>query len=295
MDATRRAMVVKALAEGASIRATVRMTGAAKATVTKLLVEIGAACAAYQDKTLRRLETKVVQSDEIWAFVGAKEKNVPKELRGQGRGDVWTWTAMDADSKLIFSWYVGDRSLDAAKTFMDDVAFRLSERVQLTTDGLSHYRTAVEEAFGWNGVDYAMLVKTYAFVGAKGSVSTRYSPGVCTGAEKHAVMGNPDERLVSTSFVERSNLTMRMQMRRFTRLTNAFSKKIENHAAAVALHFMYYNFVKPHGTLTKAAKGIHTTPAMASGVADHVWTVEEVVALVASKELSAKEVAAKAK
>jgi IS1 family transposase len=272
----RRVAVVKALAEGNSIRATVRLTGAAKDTVTKLLVQIGTVCAEYQDEALRGLSCKRVQCDELWAFVGAKEKNVEPALRGQGRGDVWTSTALDADSKLIFAWYVGNRTGDAARTFIADMAERISTRTQLTTDGLGWYRPAVEEAFGWNGVDYAMLVKSYAATKGKPG---QYSPGECTGAEPVPVMGNPDEKHISTSFFERQNLTIRMHNRRFTRLTNAFSKKIENHAHSIALHFFYYNFCRSHQTLTRDKKGIHTTPAMVAGVTDHVWKVEELIAL----------------
>jgi IS1 family transposase len=279
LSTERRVAVVKALAEGTSIRGAVRLTGAAKNTVAKLLVELGTVCAEYQDKTLRSLAAQRVQCDEIWQFVGAKEKNVDPALRGQGRGDVWTWTALDADTKLIFSWYVGRRDRDAAQHFMADVAARLAGRVQLTTDGFKPYLSAVENAFGWNGVDYAMLVKSYAATTGRPG---QYSPGECTGAEPTPIMGKPDEKYISTSFVERQNLSMRMGMRRFTRLTNAFSKKIENHAHSIALHFMVYNFVKPHGTLTRNNKGIHCTPAMAAGVTDHVWKVEEIIALLSN-------------
>jgi IS1 family transposase len=276
LSTERRVAVVKALAEGNSIRATVRLTGAAKDTVTKLLVQVGTLCEAYQDEALRNLRCQRVQCDELWAFVGAKEKNVEPALRGQGRGDVWTWTALDADSKLIFAWYVGNRTGDAARAFIADMAERISTRTQLTTDGLGWYRPAVEEAFGWNGVDYAMLVKSYAATKGKPG---QYSPGECTGAEPVPVMGNPDEKHISTSFVERQNLTIRMHNRRFTRLTNAFSKKVENHAHSISLHFFYYNFCRSHQTLTRDKKGIHTTPAMAAGVTDHVWKVEELIAL----------------
>ena len=275
LSTERRVAVVKALAEGNSIRATVRRTGAAKDTVTKLLVSLGTVCAEYQDKTLRNLTCQRVQCDEIWAFVGAKEKNVPKDLRGQGRGDVWTWTAMDADSKLLFSWLVGRREMKAAQSFIDDVESRMASRIQLTTDGLYMYRAAVERAFGWNGVDYAMRVKEYAAPKGAG----QYSPGECIGATPTPIIGNPEEKYISTSFVERQNLTIRMNNRRFTRLTNGFSKKIENHAHSVALHFFCYNFVRSHSTLTKAKKGVHTTPAMAAAVTDHVWKVEELIAL----------------
>jgi IS1 family transposase len=279
LSTERRVAVVKALAEGTSIRGTVRLTGAAKDTVTKLFVQLGTVCAEYQDKALRNLQSERVQCDEIWAFVGTKEKNVEPALRGQGRGDVWTWTALDADSKLVFGWHVGRRDRDAARHFIDDMESRLANRVQLTTDGLAWYRPAVENAFGWNGVDYAMLVKSYAATATKAGM---YSPGECTGAEPVPIMGNPDDKHISTSFVERQNLTMRTGMRRFTRLTNAFTKKMENHAHSVALHFMYYNFCRSHQTLTKAKKGVHCTPAMAAGVTDQVWKVEEIIALLSN-------------
>ena len=250
------------------------MTGAAKATVLKLLVEAGEFCSVYQDHVLRNLPTRRVEVDEIWAFVGAKQKRA----RRDGDGDIWTYTAIDSDSKLMISWLVGARNTENATDFMRDVASRLASRVQLTTDGHPMYLTAVERAFGWSKVDYAQLVKSYGQPeGQEGQ--RRYSPPVCNGATKHWVMGKPDEALVSTSYVERSNLTLRMQQRRFTRLTNAFSKKAENHAHAVSLYFMHYNFCRKHQTLTKAAKGVHTTPAMAAGVTDRVWTVEDVLAL----------------
>jgi IS1 family transposase len=275
----RRAAIVKALVDGASIRATCRMTGASKNTVTKLLVELGEVCSIYQHHVLRNLNCKRIQCDEIWSFVGAKHKNV---LSGaQGAGDVWTWTAMDPDSKLMVSWFVGNRSLRSARTFIEDLAGRLANRVQITTDGLRFYRSAIEGAFGWNGTDFAQLIKIFAHTG-KGSSeqARRYSPGVCIGAEKQWVMGDPDPDHVSTSMVERSNLTMRMGMRRFTRLTNAFSKKIENHAHAVALHLMHYNFCRAHTTLTQAHPNRYpTTPAMAAGIADRVWSVEDICAL----------------
>lgn len=272
MKAERRAQVVRCLVEGNSIRATVRMTGAAKNTVVKLLCDIGAACSRYQDLHLRDLTCKRVQVDEIWSFVGMKEKNVPEEKLGQfGYGDVWTWVGIDADSKLVASWYIGMRDAGSGYDFMQDLASRLSNRVQLTSDGHRVYLRAVVDAFGTD-IDYAMLVKTYGndFEGEK-----RYSPAVCTGCKKAAMIGNPDEQFVSTSYVERQNLTMRMNMRRFTRLTNAFSKKLENHEHAVALHFMHYNFVRVHQTLK-------TTPAVAAGVADHVWAIDELVGLLES-------------
>lgn len=271
----RRARVLSALVEGVSIRATCRLTDTAKGTVLKLLADAGAACLAYQQEHLVNLPCKRLQLDEIWSFCYAKERNVSPEMPA-GAGDVWTWTALDANTKLVPAWLVGERTADDANDFLDDLAPRLAGRVQVTTDGLRLYVDAVRGAFGWNGADYAMLVKLY---GPGQDGTRRYSPPVCIGAESKRISGNPDPSHVSTSYVERSNLTMRMSMRRFTRLTNAFSKKVENHAHAVALHFMHYNFARPHTTLTKAA-GIPTTPAMAAGVADRVWTVADMAALV---------------
>lgn len=274
LNDSRRASIVRALVEGNSVRATARLTGTAKATVLKLLVEMGEFCSIYQDHALRNLKSQRVECDEIWAYCNAKKANATKP----GQGDLWTFTAICADSKLIFSWLVGQRVQESAQRFMRDVASRLANRVQMTTDGHPMYLTAVENAFGWAMVDFAQLVKTYGQPeDAEGQ--RRYSPLVCTGAIKTRVMGRPDMDKVSTSYVERSNLTMRMQMRRFTRLTNAFSKKAENHAHAVSLNFMHYNYCRPHQTLTKAANGIKTTPAMAAGITDHVWTVEEILGL----------------
>lgn len=269
-----RAAIIRGLVEGASIRATARMTGSSKNTVLRLLVELGEFCSIYQDHTLRNLHCKRVEADEIWSFCGAKQRNASKV----GHGDIWTFTAICADSKLAVSWLVGPRNPVSAKEFMEDVAARLANRVQLTTDGHQMYLTAVEKAFGYNMVDYAMLIKNYG-QSPDNEGQRRYSPAICTGTVKHRIMGNPDIEKVSTSYVERANLTMRMQMRRFTRLTNAFSKKAENHAHAVSLHFMHYNYCRPHTTLTKAAGGVKTTPAMAAGVADHVWTIEEILGL----------------
>lgn len=269
----RRAAVIRALCEGNSVRATARLTGTAKATVLKLLVEVGEFCSTYQDHALRNLRCKRIEADEIWSFVGAKEKNATKE----GQGDLWTYTAICADSKLMVSWLVGERNHENTFAFMKDVAFRLANRVQLTTDGLSWYLGAVEEAFGWARVDFAQLIKSYGTPLDETERQRRYSPAVCTGAIKTPIMGNPDMDDVSTSYVERSNLNMRMSMRRFTCLTNAFSKKAENHTHAVSLYFMFYNFCRAHMTLTKAAEGIKTTPAMAAGIADHMWTVEEIL------------------
>ena len=276
LPAERRARIIAALVEGASVRATCRMTGSAKGTVLKLLREVGAACLAFQRSQMQNLPCKRIQCDEIWSFVGARERTIAPADKGNGRGDVWTWTAICADTKLVPCWHVGARDADAAYLFMEDLASRLAHRVQLTTDGLNQYLTAVEDAFGWNGVDYAMLVKVY---GEAHGGTPRYSPPPLLRAEMHWKMGAPEIAHISTSFVERQNLTMRMQMRRFTRLTNGFSKKLENHCHAVSLHFMHYNFSRPHMALTKANGGIHTTPAMAAGLTDRVWKIEDIVGL----------------
>jgi|SRR5579864_2181873 len=271
-----RRTVVSALVEGNSIRATCRMTGVAKNTVVKLLVDLGTACSVYMDTTMRDLPCKRLEVDEIWAFCYAKERNVPAEKRDQfGYGDVWTWVAIDADTKLVPSYRVGERDLQEATLFMADLAGRLANRVQLTTDGHRPYLQAVRSAFG-NEVDYAQLVKYY---GIDPQGDRRYSPAVCTGASPEPISGKPDAALISTSYVERQNLTMRMSMRRFTRLTNAFSKKVENLAAAVSLHFAHYNLCRPHSSL---GKGI--TPAMAAGVTDHVWTLPELIGLLEAAE-----------
>jgi len=269
----KRVQVVRALVEGNSIRATVRMTGVAKNTVSKLLVELGEACSQYQDDSLRGLTCRRVEADEIWAFCYAKEANVPAEHEGEfGYGDIWTWVAMDADTKLVPSWLVGERDTPTAIDFMTDVRERIANRTQLTTDGLVCYLTAVEEAFGTD-VDYGQLVKIY---GSDPAHERRYSPSHLLRAEKRSISGSPDAKLTTTSHIERQNLTMRMGMRRFTRLTNGFSKKAENLAAAVSLHFMHYNFARSHKSL---ANPYPRTPAMAAGVTDHVWTVEEIVGL----------------
>jgi len=274
LDLKARARILACLVEGNSIRATVRMTGAAKNTVIKLLAEVGAACAEFQDKTLRNLPCKNLQCDEIWSFVYAKSRNASPEMKASGEaGDVWTWTAIDADTKLIACWMVGDRHSGMANVFMADLKGRLANRVQLTTDGHKAYLRAVADTFGI-GIDYAMLVKLYGE--PRGSApERRYSTGECCGTIKGTVCGNPDDKNISTSFVERQNLTMRMSMRRFTRLTNAFSKKVENHEYAVALHFMYYNFARIHQSL-------RVTPAMEAGISDHVWSLEEIAALPAA-------------
>ncbi len=270
LSTAKRVQILAALVEGNSLRSTTRMVGCSINTVTKLLVDLGFACAEYQGKHLRNLPCKRVQCDEIWSFCYSKAKNVPTDKQGQfGYGDVWTWTAICADTKLIPSWYIGDRGAGSAWEFMQDLAGRLSNRVQLTTDGHKVYLDAVAEAFRSN-VDYAMLQKIYGH--DTGEPSTRYSPAQCIGTKCDTKIGNPDSAHVSTSYVERANLTMRMGMRRFTRLTNGFSKKVENHAHAVAIHMMHYNFARVH-------KSLRVTPAMEAKVSDHVWTLEEIVGL----------------
>jgi IS1 family transposase len=275
LNTKRRAQIIQCLCEGMSVRATCRITGADKGTVLRLLATVGSACLAYQDRTLVNLPCKRIQCDEIWAFIAAKDKNVPPEMKNQpGIGSVWTWTAIDADTKLIPTWRVGDRDAGVAWEFMQDLAARLTSRVQLTTDGHSAYLSAVEDAFG-GAIDYAMLVKIY---GADRSEEKRYSPAVCTGTERRVISGRPDRDHISTSYVERQNLTMRMSMRRFTRLTNAFSKKLENHCHALSMYFMYYNFARIHSSL-------RVTPAMEAGVADHVWSIEEMIGLVEEEDV----------
>jgi len=274
LDPIKQAQVVSALVEGNSVRATVRMTGVAKNTIAKLLVELGAACSEYMDKNLCNLKCERIQCDEIWSFVAAKQRNVTPKLRAQNpdAGDCWTWVAMDADTKLVCSWQVGHRDWATANQFVADLRSRLANRVQLTTDGNRLYLGAVYTHFDTD-VDYAVLMKLYA--GApRAEGDTRYSPAVCIGAEKKPKIGNPDSKHISTSYVERQNLTMRMQIRRFTRLTNAFSKKIENHVASLAIHYMHYNFVRIHQTL-------RVSPAMAAGVTDRLWSVADLVALLA--------------
>ncbi len=265
-----RARILSVLCEGMGVNATCRITGASKNTVLKLLADVGEACALYQDRVMTGLALKRIECDEIWSFVGMKQKNVPVELAGVfGLGDIYTWTAIDADTKLVPCWHVGTRGIDSARCFISDLASRLDGRVQLTTDGHKAYLNAVEEAFGQD-IDFAQLVKLYGNEGQTAQDARRYSPAQCTGAEKKRITGNPDMENVSTSYVERQNLTMRMHMRRFTRLTNAFSKKLENHMHAISLYFMFYNFCKIHKTL-------RVTPAMEAGIADHVWDLEEVV------------------
>ncbi|MGH9867009.1 MAG: IS1 family transposase [Candidatus Polarisedimenticolia bacterium] len=277
LSTAERARIVAALVEGNSIRATCRMTGAAKGTVLKLLKDIGEACERFHDEAVRGVKARRVQCDEIWQFCYAKAKNVPADKKGIfGYGDCWTWTALDADSKLIVSWLVGTRDAGAAFEFMQDVADRLDGRVQLTTDGHKAYLEAVEAAFGAD-VDYAQLVKIYGTAPGEGGAQVRYSPVECLGAKPEVINGHPKPEAISTSYVERQNLTMRMSMRRFTRLTNAFSKKVDNLRYAVALHFVHYNFARIHQTL-------RVTPAMEAGLTDHVWTLAEIVGLLEKRE-----------
>jgi IS1 family transposase len=269
----KRAQILNCLVEGCSMRATSRLTGAAKKTVERLLVSAGEACAEYHDKIMRNLTCKTLQVDEIWSFTYCKEANRPKHLRHQGGiGDTWTWIALDADTKLIPSWYVGNRDAIAAHHFIHDLKERLANRVQLTSDGHSPYLQAVEDAFG-SEIDYSMLIKLYGRETGKGEM--RYSPPVCIGARRKKKIGNPDRNLISTSFIERQNLTLRMSNRRFTRLTNGYSKKIENHTHMIAISMMHYNFCRIHHTL-------RCTPAMEAGIADHVWTLEELIALIST-------------
>jgi len=265
----KRTQIVGMLVEGNSLRAITRLAGVSINTVTKLLVDLGTACQTYHDEHVVGVASKRVQCDEIWSFIYGKDKNLPENLRGKfGVGSIWTWVGLDADSKLAISWLVGNRNAEFAKIFMADVQARLKNRVQLTTDGLKAYLDAVDETFGTE-IDFAQLVKLY---GACPDGEHRYSPAECTGAVKTPITGNPKMKHISTSYVERQNLTMRMNMRRFTRLTNGFSKKVENHAHAIALHFMYYNYVRIHKTL-------RVTPAMAAGLTQTLWSMEDLARL----------------
>jgi IS1 family transposase len=269
LGTAQRTQVIKCLCEGMSIRATVRITGVAKNTIVNLLGEMGEVCAKLHDRKMRGLKAKRIQCDEIWSFVGAKKRNASPEQKAEGWGDVWTWTAIDADTKLCISYLIGGRGLGWATDFTTDIRLRVIGRPQISTDAHKPYLQAIETAFGAN-VDYAQVHKIYG--ATNNTPEARYSPGTCIGCEMKTVIGDPDYEHVSTSFAERQNLNMRMHMRRFTRLTNAFSKKIENHAAAISLYFAFYNFCRVHQTL-------RVTPAMEAGIANHVWTVEELVAL----------------
>ena len=271
LNTEKQVQIVKCLAEGSSIRATARMTDTAINTVVKLLVNLGSACSEYQKKNLVNLKCKTIQCDEIWSFVYAKEKNVPDNLKGKA-GDIWTWTAMCADSKLICSFALGNRDAWTGRMFMEDLASRLANRVQLTTDGHRAYLEAVERAFG-SDIDFAQLIKIY---GGDETYERKYSSDNCIGTKVETIKGNPNAGKISTSYIERQNLTMRMSMRRFTRLTNAFSKKVENHYWAISLYFMHYNFCRIHQTL-------RVTPAMEAGLTDHVWEIEELLNLLISK------------
>jgi IS1 family transposase len=282
LDSETRSGVINCLVEGCSIRSTVRMTGVSKKCVMRLLVEAGAIASKYQDEAFRNLRCQRIQVDELWAFIGAKQKNVTPEIAAKNphAGDIWLWVAIDADTKLVPCWSLGDRDALTATDFVDDLASRLADRVQLTSDGHSVYLNAVENAFGAN-IDYAMLVKLY---GESAEAEKRYSPARCIGCERKAIMGHPAPKHISTSFVERQNLSVRMSVRRYTRLTNAFSRKLENHAAAIALYYFAYNFIKIHRTL-------RVTPAMAAGVTDRLWEVSELVALLEAEERGLKRAA----
>ncbi|MGB7220240.1 MAG: IS1 family transposase [Vicinamibacterales bacterium] len=279
LSTSKRAQIVGMMSEGNSLRAITRMTGASINTVTKLLVDIGTACAAFHDQHVRNLQTTRVECDEVWTFCYARRQNVPEEKKGAfGYGDVWTWVGMDADSKLVVNWMVGRRDAETALPFMHDLASRLENRVQLTTDGLHAYLTATDAAFGTD-IDFARLIKVY---GSDPNAERRYAPPVCISSRTEIVSGDPNPRHISTSYIERQNLTMRMSMRRFTRLTNGHSKKIQNHGHALAIHYVYYNFGRKQTVL----KG---TPAMAAGLADRVWSLEDIVGLldVAEKGVAA--------
>jgi IS1 family transposase len=274
LSRTERARILSLLLEGMSMRAVSRITGASINTITRLLHDAGDACAAHHDETVRDVRAKRVQADEIWSFTYAKQANIEKAKKAPAdAGDTWTWTALDADSKLIISWHVGSRNLGEAYTFIMDLAERLHGRVQLTTDGLAAYLSAVEDAFGAD-VDYSQLIKLY---GSEPEAEKRYSPAKCLGAEPKPITGNPDPKHISTSYVERQNLTMRMSMRRFTRLTNAFSKNMRGHVAMLSLYFTFYNFCRIHKTL-------RVTPAMAAGLSNTLRDVEWIVELVEARD-----------
>jgi IS1 family transposase len=266
----KRTQIIQMLVEGNSLRSTSRMADVSINTVTKLLVDVGKACQKFHDEKVVKVKSSRVQCDEIWSFVYSKQKNVPVGMEDEA-GDVWTWTGIDADSKLMISWYVGARDFESADYFMHDLKARIANPIQLTTDGHKPYLKAVENAFE-GVIDYAMLIKIYGPPSGENPTERKYSPNECTGFKIERICGNPDMAAVSTSYVERQNLTMRMHMRRFTRLTNAFSKKIENHCYAIALHFVYYNFAKIHKTL-------RVTPAMEAGLMDRWMEISDIVRL----------------
>ena len=277
LTSTKRSQVVSTLVEGCSIRSTVRMTGVAKNTVTKLLVDLGAVCSAEQDRLMRNLPCRRLQLDEIWSFCYSKQKNLPVEKQGEfGYGGVWTWVGMDAETKIVPTWVIGKRDAGTARMFIEDLEPRLANGAQITSDGLKVYLDAIDDTFRLN-VDYAMLIKMFGDDTRQSEA--RYSPPQCTGTRQTALIGNPDSKHISTSYIERQNLTMRMGMRRFTRLTNAFSKRVENLAAAVSLHFIHCNFVRIHQTL-------RVTPAMAAGATDRLWSIEDIVRLLEKVEES---------
>jgi IS1 family transposase len=269
LNTEERARIVAGLIEGCSLRSTVRLTGFSRKGVARVLADVGEACAKYHNKVMVNLPCKTIQVDEVWSFTYCKQANIPEQFKdAKDIGDTWTWIAIDADTKLIPCWFVGDRSSASAAHFIHDLKNRLASRVQLTSDGYRPYREAVEDAFG-SEIDYAMLIKLY---GKQQGFESRYSPPKCIGVRRRRITGKPDRKMISTSFVERQNMTLRMQNRRFTRLTNAFSKTLENHKHSLALHFMHYNFCRIHQTL-------RVTPAMEAGIAKHVWSNEEIAAL----------------
>ena len=278
LNTAKRCQIISALVEGNSINATCRMLGVGKHTVLRLLEDAGNACTAFHNANVRNLRVARIQCDEIWSFCYAKERNVPEDMKGTGAGDIWTWTAIDADTKLILSYLCGGRDADCALNFMDDVASRVTTRIQITTDGHRVYAEAVLGAFGVD-VDYAMLIKLYGK--APDRPETRYSPAACIGTRTGILSGSPDPKHISTSYVERQNLSMRMGMRRFTRLTNGFSKKFENHAHQVALYFMHYNYCRVHSSL-------RVTPAMEAGLTDHIWTLAELCNILPERKPNAR-------